>query len=158
MSEHECRRPRRSATGEAARQTPDPGPPMDSRMEGAEPETLDQLRPGQAARVTALAGEEAFRARLRDLGLREGELVITVKQAPLADPVEYCVNGTHLSLRRSEARNVSITGAVWVGSRRHRGGRASCEAPEAPRGDRPACGGRGRFIRRFGRGCRGLAK
>ena len=86
--------------------------------------TLDRLRPCQCARITGLSGEEAFRARLRDLGLREGETVIMVKQAPLTDPVEYCVQRMHISLRRSEARCIHIEDvaeAPCMGpARRHR--------------------------------------
>ncbi|MFH1143699.1 MAG: FeoA family protein [Candidatus Eisenbacteria bacterium] len=77
-------------------------------------QTLDQLQPCQCARISDLVGEEAFRSRLRDLGMREGEMVTMVKQAPLADPVEYCVQGMHLSLRRAEARWVRIADVGWL--------------------------------------------
>jgi len=70
--------------------------------------TLDRLRPCQAARIIELRGAEAVRHRLRDLGFREGEWVVMVKQAPLADPVEYRVQCTHVSLRRDEAQRILV--------------------------------------------------
>lgn len=70
--------------------------------------SLDQVPPGSSAVICALPGDEAYRERLRAMGLREGERVEVIKQAPLADPREYRVGGMHLSLRRAEARGISV--------------------------------------------------
>jgi Fe2+ transport system protein FeoA len=71
--------------------------------------TLADLRPGERARLTAVSGPADVQARLRDLGFREGEWVVMIKRAPLADPVEYCVQGAHIGLRRDEARRIAVT-------------------------------------------------
>ncbi len=100
---------------------------------------LDEVPPGSSAVICGLSGDEAYCERLRAMGLREGERIEVVKQAPLADPREYRVGNVHLSLRRAEARGISV-GEV-------------CAAGEPERRD----GGRGRrsWAGQQGRGCRG---
>ncbi len=70
--------------------------------------TLDQLRPGQAGSVEAVAGDPALVQRLYEIGLLEGETVEVLGFAPLGDPVEVRVGNTRLSLRRGEAAAVSV--------------------------------------------------
>ncbi len=71
--------------------------------------TLDLLRPGQQGRVAALDGPPALLQRLMELGVFEGEEVEYVATAPFGDPLELQVGGTRLSLRRAEARCVSVS-------------------------------------------------
>ncbi|NNE68838.1 MAG: ferrous iron transport protein A [Rhodothermales bacterium] len=69
--------------------------------------TLDQLKPGQSARIdsfTAAAGP-----RLLELGLLPGTLVEVVRLAPLGDPMDLRVRGFHLSLRKQEAAQIVVT-------------------------------------------------
>jgi Fe2+ transport system protein FeoA len=70
--------------------------------------TLDQLRPGDAAEVTAVGGDPALVQRLYELGLFEGERVEFLGTAPLGDPVEVRLGNTRLSLRRAEAAGVHV--------------------------------------------------
>lgn len=70
--------------------------------------TLDQLRPGQRARVIKIAGTGAIRRRLMDMGMIRGTEVEVLRTAPLGDPVEYRLLGYHLSLRKTEARMVEV--------------------------------------------------
>lgn len=70
--------------------------------------TLDLLRPGQSGRVVELSGAPALVQRLMELGVFEGEEVEYVATAPLGDPLELRVGGTRLSLRRAEARCISV--------------------------------------------------
>ena len=71
-------------------------------------ETLDQIRPGARARVTAVDVADPVGQRLMELGLIEGSTVEVVKLAPLGDPMELRLHGTHLSLRKAEAARVSV--------------------------------------------------
>jgi Fe2+ transport system protein FeoA len=103
---------------------------------GAVPKVpLESLRCGEAARIYSLGGNTDLQIRLRNMGVREGEEILVVKCAPLADPIEYRIGGMHLSLRRSEARQILVTNVhdgsssfarhphPWRGrGRRHRGG------------------------------------
>ncbi len=70
--------------------------------------TLASLMPCEAAVVSAVGGPPPVATRLRDMGFREGVVVEMVKQAPLADPIEFRVEGTHVSLRRTEAALVEV--------------------------------------------------
>ena len=70
--------------------------------------TMDQLREGQQAHITAVHGEDAITVRLMEMGLIDGEPVELVGFAPLGDPVEYRVGGYRLSLRKSEAGRVEV--------------------------------------------------
>jgi ferrous iron transport protein A len=70
--------------------------------------SLDQLRPGEHARVTALAGGDVLIQRLMEMGLFEGEQVEVLGFAPLGDPMEVRVGDGRLSLRRNEAARVRV--------------------------------------------------
>lgn len=70
--------------------------------------TLDQLTPGQRARVKRIDGQGAIRRRLMEMGLIRGIEVQALKTAPMGDPIEYKLLGYHLSLRKNEAKMVEI--------------------------------------------------
>jgi ferrous iron transport protein A len=46
-----------------------------------------------------------------ELGLLPGTEVEVVRRAPLGDPMEITVRGMHLSLRKSEARQIDVSPA-----------------------------------------------
>ena len=70
--------------------------------------TLDQLKIGQSASILKVEGEQAIRRHLFDLGLTPGAKIIMRKPAPLGDPIEFKVRQYKLSLRKSDASNVTI--------------------------------------------------
>lgn len=70
--------------------------------------TLDELKIGKTAEITAVGGEGALRLRLLDMGLIPGTAVKTVKTAPLGDPIELNVRGYSLTIRKSDAANIEI--------------------------------------------------
>ncbi|MGQ0658608.1 MAG: FeoA family protein [Chromatiales bacterium] len=76
--------------------------------------TLDDLRPGQRARVVAVAAGGPLQQRLMQLGLIEGTQVELVRRAPTGDPIEFTVLGYALSLRRAEARMVEVQVLTWT--------------------------------------------
>lgn len=71
--------------------------------------TLETLRPGQPATIVAVRGERGFRRRLLELGLLPGVDITVLRIAPLGDPMELSTHGTHLSIRRAEARQIEVT-------------------------------------------------
>jgi DtxR family Mn-dependent transcriptional regulator len=75
---------------------------------GVEITTLADLQPGQHATITRVQGEGPLRRRLMDLGIITGTPVTMERSAPLGDPLEILVKGTHLSLRREEATAVQV--------------------------------------------------
>lgn len=70
--------------------------------------TLDQLGRGQRAKVVRIGGERGLRRRLLDMGLVTGETITLTAVAPLGDPLELSVKGYRLSLRKAEARLISV--------------------------------------------------
>ena len=69
---------------------------------------LCDLSPGSSGEILTVGGDIAFQSRLRNIGLREGVQVEMIKQAPLADPLEYRIGAMHLSLRRHEAAYIMV--------------------------------------------------
>lgn len=69
---------------------------------------LAALDPGARAVVRRLHGEEAFVRRLMELGLVPGTEIHYVRRAPLGDPIEVYVRGSHFSIRLSEARTIHV--------------------------------------------------
>jgi len=97
-------------------------------MKKQEPVPLTSLAPGDRARVVDVEGEGAFRRRLLDMGFVKGTRVRVIKHAPLRSPIEYCIGGTHVTLRRTEAEKIiveTVDAPPWcsaheAGSGRHR--------------------------------------
>ena len=71
--------------------------------------TLADLSPGSSARVVDVLGEDGLAARIMEMGIIEGELITVVGVAPLGDPMDLEVQGYRLSLRKNEARRVTVT-------------------------------------------------
>ena len=69
---------------------------------------LDQLKPGQSAIIGGTSSDSPAASHLLEMGLTEGTPVRLVKTAPLGDPLQVCVRGYHLSLRRSEASLIEV--------------------------------------------------
>ena len=69
---------------------------------------LDQLGPGDRCVIQGIDGHPGIVRRLMELGLVPGTPIELIRAAPLGDPFELVVRGTHLSLRRSEAGHVHV--------------------------------------------------
>ena len=70
---------------------------------------LDDEPVGAIVQVLRVAGDGAFRQRLLEMGFVRGAKVTVLKNAPLQDPVEYMILGSHISLRHSEAACIEVT-------------------------------------------------
>jgi ferrous iron transport protein B len=69
---------------------------------------LAELLQGDYGVITKVKGRGAFRKRITEMGFVKGKTVKVIKAAPLLDPVEYQVMGSHISLRRSEASLIEV--------------------------------------------------
>ena len=58
--------------------------------------------------IAKIHGHGGFRNRIMELGFIKGQTVDVLKNAPLKDPIEYEILGSHVSLRRSEASNIEV--------------------------------------------------
>lgn len=71
--------------------------------------TLDNLKVGQTAKITAVGGDGALRCRLLDMGLIPKTKITLQKVAPMGDPLEIHIRGYELTLRREEAEKIEVT-------------------------------------------------
>lgn len=60
--------------------------------------------------VVKLHGEGALKRRIMDMGITKGVTITVRKVAPFGDPVEVNVRGYELSIRKSEAENIEVSG------------------------------------------------
>ena len=69
---------------------------------------LNELKPGETAKIVRLAGAGAVKRRIMDMGLTKGVEVYVRKVAPLGDPMELTVRGYELSIRKADAEMVEV--------------------------------------------------
>ena len=70
--------------------------------------TLNDLKIGDSAVISAVSGEGSLRNRLLDMGLIPHTKVTLQKVAPMGDPMEIRVRGYELTLRREDAKLIGI--------------------------------------------------
>ena len=70
--------------------------------------TLNELKIGDSAAITAVGGEGALRCRLLDMGLTPRTVVTLRKVAPMGDRIEIHVRGYELTLRVEDARQITV--------------------------------------------------
>ncbi|MBR6106881.1 MAG: ferrous iron transport protein B [Oscillospiraceae bacterium] len=88
--------------------------------------TLKDIKVGEACKVTHIGGDGALRQHFLDMGLIPGTEVQVVKYAPMGDPVELRLHGYELTLRLSDAAQITAEpisakehSAVQKQTRRH---------------------------------------
>lgn len=72
--------------------------------------TIDDLKIGQRGTISQVGGEGALRLRFLDMGLIPGTAVLLQKVAPMGDPIQIQVRGYELTVRREDARKISLKG------------------------------------------------
>ena len=76
------------------------------------PSTLADLPVGSYAIIHAMPTGRAGLTRLREMGIVPGTRVCVTRRAPLGEPIEISVRGSHLSMRNHEAAFIAISPAV----------------------------------------------
>ena len=71
--------------------------------------TLDELKPGNSAVISAVGGEGALRRRLLDMGLTPKTRVAVRKVAPMGDPIELYLRSYVLTIRKDDAANITLS-------------------------------------------------
>lgn len=72
--------------------------------------SLNDIQPGQTARVTELLVSGAMRRRLMDLGLTADTQVECLGVSPLGDPVSYRIRGAVIAIRREYSCQIRVDG------------------------------------------------
>jgi len=70
--------------------------------------SLRQIVSGEKARIVSVSAEGEIGRRLRDMGLSPGTEIEILGRAPLKDPVSIRLKNYTLTLRNSEADNISV--------------------------------------------------
>jgi Fe2+ transport system protein FeoA len=70
--------------------------------------SLQELKPGEVARVVRVSGSGSIQRRILDMGIVKGTEIEVERVAPLGDPIEVKIKGYHLSLRKEEAANIFV--------------------------------------------------
>jgi len=72
--------------------------------------TLDHIQPGQQVTITD-CNVHTLPVKLMEMGLLPGVRVKVIRFAPFGDPIDLQIRGYHLSLRKSEAAQISVCAA-----------------------------------------------
>ena len=70
---------------------------------------LSEVKQGYSAVIERVGGSGALRRRILEMGFLKGTRVYVEKYAPLKDPIELIVKGTHVSLRVEEAAQITVS-------------------------------------------------
>ncbi len=70
--------------------------------------TLDALKIGETATITAVGGEGPLRLRLLDMGIIPKTKVMVRKVAPMGDPIEIHLRGYELTIRVDDAKKIEV--------------------------------------------------
>ena len=70
---------------------------------------LNEMKPGQSARIDTVGGEGALRQHFLDMGVIPGTEVTLVQFAPMGDPLELRIHEYELTLRLADAEKIGVT-------------------------------------------------
>ena len=79
------------------------------------PTKLSDLAEGESAVIHAMPSGRSGLTRLREMGVVPGTSVTLIRRAPLGEPIEIAVRGSHIAMRNHEASFIdiiSVTAAV----------------------------------------------
>lgn len=76
---------------------------------------LNDIAPGERARVVSQSTCGALRRRLLDMGLIDGTEVECVGKSPAGDPRAYLIRGAVIALRAEDGCRIAVErgGAIW---------------------------------------------
>jgi Fe2+ transport system protein FeoA len=69
---------------------------------------LSEMAVGERGVIASIEVDGALRRRLLDMGLVVGTPVSVRRLAPLGDPMEVCLKGYRLALRKTEAAHIMV--------------------------------------------------
>lgn len=72
--------------------------------------TLKDVKAGETVAIVKLHGAGPVKRRMMDMGITKGVELSVRKVAPLGDPMELCVRGYELSIRRADAEMIEVFG------------------------------------------------
>ena len=70
--------------------------------------TLNELKPGENAKIYSLLSKGTIRRRLLDIGLTENSYVECIGKSPLGDPKAFLIRGAVIAIRSDDLKNILI--------------------------------------------------
>lgn len=70
--------------------------------------SLKELKPKESGIIKGIGASGPLRRRLMDMGITPGATITMKKVAPLGDPLEIHIRGYDLSIRKSEADQITV--------------------------------------------------
>ena len=70
---------------------------------------LNDIQPGQRARVISMQATGSMGRRLLDLGLVNGSVVECLGRSPCGDPTAFLIRGAAIALRSEDSREIFVT-------------------------------------------------
>ena len=70
---------------------------------------LNELKPGDSARIEQVGGEGALRQHFLDMGVIPGTEITLVRLAPMGDPMEFRLHEYELTLQKADAGQIAVT-------------------------------------------------
>ena len=81
---------------------------MQHEQNGETSISMDNLKIAQRAKIVKISGRSSVNKRLMEMGVTSGTLVEIERIAPMGDPIEIKIRGYHLSLRKEQARLITV--------------------------------------------------
>jgi len=69
---------------------------------------LNDIQPGQRARVLGLQAADSMRRRLLDIGLVNGTTVECLGRSPGGDPSAFLIRGAVIAIRSEDCRDIIV--------------------------------------------------
>ena len=79
--------------------------------------TLNDLDIGKEAVVAEVGGDGALRQHFLDMGITPDAKVQIVKFAPMGDPMEIRIHDYELTLRRADAKKITVSPVSYIGNK-----------------------------------------
>jgi ferrous iron transport protein A len=70
-------------------------------------QTLDAISLNELVEISAIA-DNAIAPKLSEMGLTKGQKIKAIFKAPFGDPIAYEINGSIISMRKEEAKQVEV--------------------------------------------------
>lgn len=70
--------------------------------------SLNDIKPGETARIKQLLSTGSIRRRLLDIGLVEDTLIECIGKSPAGDPTAFLIRGAVIAIRSEDCNNILI--------------------------------------------------
>lgn len=70
--------------------------------------SLNDIKPGEKAKISSVKSTGSIRRRLLDMGFTENSVIECVGKSPLGDPTAFLIRGAVVAIRSEDCKNILI--------------------------------------------------